>query len=252
MIGILGSMLLKNSSIISISITVVFAVFLFFSLGCFFSITRATILRQLQEARSGQKQKESELQLLKSQLSPHFLFNVLNSLYGLSLKRDDKVSTMILKLAGLLRYSLYNTSNHFVPLRNELDCIENYIELERMRIGARLLLEVNMARENINDILIAPMILLVFVENAFKHSTNTNQKNIVIKISFRLVDDCMELIVKNNMSNDGKPTPPIGNSSGIGLSITKKRLELLYGQHYSLETFCEDDFYETNLKIKSK
>ena len=108
-----------------------------------------------------QEQKDSELQLLKSQLSPHFLFNVLNSLYGLSLKRDDRVSPMILKLSGLLRYSLYETSNHFVPLQSELDCIENYIELEKIRIGERLSLEVSLSREKINNVLIAPMLFLV-------------------------------------------------------------------------------------------
>ncbi len=250
--GILGSMLLTNNSVIAISITVLFAVVLFFSLGSFFSITRTTILRQLNEARIAQEQKEGELRLLKSQLSPHFLFNVLNSLYGLSLKRDDKVPYMILKLSGLLRYSLYDTGNHFVSLQSELDCIEDYIELEKMRIGARLLLDVNLSREKINDVLIAPMLLMVFVENAFKHSTNTKQRDVVIKIDFRLVDDWIALIVKNNMPGEEKQTAPMNNSFGIGLSVTKKRLELLYQNKYSLETSGENGFYETNLKIKVK
>jgi LytS/YehU family sensor histidine kinase len=250
--GIMGSMFLTNNSIIAISFTVLFAVILFFSLGCFFSITRTTILRQLKEARIAREQKESELRLLKSQLSPHFLFNVLNNLYGLSLKRDEKVSPMILKLSGLLRYSLYDTSNNFVPLQNELDCIENYIELEKMRIGARLSLEVNLAREKINNILIAPMLFMVFVENAFKHSTDTRQRNVLIKIDFRLIDDWMELVVKNNMPGNVKPTAYINNSSGIGLSVTKKRLELLYPNRYSLEICSEAGFYEINLKIKPK
>ncbi len=249
--GILGSMLLTNNSIIAISITVLFAVALFFSLGTFFSITRTTILRQLREAQIAQEQKESELQLLKSQLSPHFLFNVLNSLYGLSLKHDDKVSPMILKLSGLLRYSLYDTSNHFVPLQSELDCIENYIELEKIRIGARLTLEVNLSREKINDVFIAPMLLMVFVENAFKHSTFTKQRNAVININFRLVDDWIELVVKNNKSSDMELMNHINDSSGIGLSVTKRRLELLYKNKYSIKISSEEGFYQINLKIKA-
>jgi len=251
-IGILGSVLLTNNSVVAISITVLFAVVLFFSLGSFFSITRTTILRQLNEAQIAQEQKDSELRLLKSQLSPHFLFNVLNSLYGLSLKRDDKVPYMILKLSRLLRYSLYDTSHHFVSLQSELDCIEDYIELEKMRIGARLLIEVNLSREKINDVLIAPMLLLVFVENAFKHSTNTKQRDVVIKIDFGLVDGWMQLVVKNNMSSDIMPTSPMNNSSGIGLSVTTKRLELLYQSKYSLKTSRKNGLYEINLKIKVK
>ena len=250
--GILGSILLTNNSIVAIVITVLFAVVLFFSLGSFFSITRATILRQLNEARIAQEHKESELQLLKSQLSPHFLFNVLNNLYGLSLKRDDKISPMILKLSGMLRYSLYETNNHFVPLQSELECIENYIELEKMRIGDRILLEINLLKENIENVLIAPMLLMVFVENAFKHSTDTKQKNVVIKINFRLIDDWIELVVKNNTPNDREPIAHIFKSSGMGLSVTKKRLELLYKNKYFLETSCKKDFYEIYLKIKVK
>jgi len=189
---------------------------------------------------------------LKSQLSPHFLFNVLNSLYGLSLKRDDRVSPMILKLSDLLRYSLYETSNHFVPLQSELDCIENYIELEKTRIGGRLSLEVSLSREKINNVLIAPMLLIVFVENAFKHSTYTKQREVAIKINFRLVDDWVELVVKNNMPGDTEQMTHINNSFGIGLSVTKKRLELLYTNKYSMKISSEEGFYQINLKIKVK
>jgi sensor histidine kinase YesM len=250
LIGILGSMLLTNNSVVAISITVLFAVVLFFSLGSFFSITRTTILRQLNEAWIAEKQKDSELRLLKSQLTPHFLFNVLNSLYGLSLKRDDKVPYLILKLSGLLRYSLYDTNRHFVSLQSELDYIEDYMELEKMRIGAKLLLEVNLSREKLDDVLIAPMLLMVFVENAFKYSTHTKQRDVVIKVDFRLVDDWMELVVKNNMPSDIIATSSMNNSSGIGLSVTKKRLELLYQNKYSLKTSTENGLYEINLKIK--
>lgn len=250
-IGVLGSMLLTNNSTTAILFTVLFVVVLFFSLGLFFSITRTTILRQLQEAQIMQEQKESELQLLKSQLSPHFLFNVLNNLYGLSLKHDEKVSSMLLKLSSLLRYSLYDTNKNFVPLQNELSCIENYIELEKMRIGERLLLDINILKQNIDEVVIAPMLLMVFVENAFKHSKNTYHKNVKIKIHFQFVDDLIELVVKNNISDEAKTQTDIDNS-GIGLSVTKKRLELLYRDKYSLQTSSEEGFYEIILKIKAK
>jgi LytS/YehU family sensor histidine kinase len=93
---------------------------------------------------------------------------------------------------------------------------------------------------------------MVFVENAFKHSTNTKQRDVVIKIDFGLVDGWMELVVKNNISSDLMPTSPMNNSSGIGLSVTTKRLELLYHNKYTLKTSRKDGLYEINLKIKVK
>ena len=250
--GILGLAALTNKSILAISLTVLFFVVLFFLLGSFLSITKTTISRQLNEASIAQQQKESELQLLKSQLSPHFLFNVLNNLYGLSLKRDDKVPGMILKLSSLLRYSLYDTVNHFVSLQNELSCIEDYVGLEKIRIGARLSLQMNLSKENIEGVFIAPMLLLVFVENAFKHSVDSKRKNVEIEINFRMVDEWVELSVKNTKPDDAKPAGGMNNSSGIGLSVTKKRLELLYSNKYSLHTSVEDCYYKTILKIKTR
>lgn len=249
--GIGGSLLLTNNGMTAIVLTVLFVVVLFFSLGVFFSITRSTILRQLYDAQIMQAQKESELQLLKSQLSPHFLFNVLNNLYGLSLKKGDKVSPMLLKLSGLLRYSLYDTNKTFVPLPDELNCIENYIELEKMRIGERLLLDINISKQNIEEAVIPPMLLMTFIENAFKHSKDTSHKNIIINIRFQLVNDLIELAIKNNMSDEAKTVTSIEHS-GIGLSVTKKRLDLLYGNKYSLHAFSANGFYTTYLKIKTK
>jgi LytS/YehU family sensor histidine kinase len=249
--GIFGSFLLTNNSMTAIIITVLFVVVLFFSLGVFFSITRTTILRQLHEERIMKQQKESELQLLKSQLSPHFLFNVLNNLYGLSLTHADKVSPMLLKLSGLLRYSLYDTNKTFVPLGDELTNIENYIELEKMRIGERLLLEINISKENIDGALIPPMLLMTFIENAFKHSKNTTHENVFIKIHFQHIDGLIELEIKNNLP-DKKNMIAKTDHSGIGLDVTKKRLDLLYADKYFLQTFTEDGFYNICLKIKTQ
>ena len=251
-IGLLGSFLLTHNNILAILLTVSFAVLLFFSLGSFFSITRTSILRQLNETFILKEQKDSELRLLKSQLSPHFLFNVLNNLYGLSLKQDEKLPQMILKLSGLLRYSIYDTGNHFVPLRSEIESIENYIELEKMRMGSRLQLKSNLQKEMIDDILISPMILMVFIENAFKHSSDTNHKNVDIKIGFRVIDKKVELRVKNKVSPNKKTINSNIPSTGMGLSITKKRLELLYSKKHSLEIKDCPNFYEIDLKIDTK
>lgn len=249
--GISGSLFLSTNSMTAIVITVVFVVVLFFSLGVFFSITRTTILKQLHEERIMNQQKESELRLLKSQLSPHFLFNVLNNLYGLSLRKGHVVSPMLLKLSGLLRYTLYETNKTFVPLADELNCIENYIELEKMRIGERLILTVQISKQNINEVVIPPMLLLTFVENAFKHSKDTSNKNVFIDIHFQFGDGLLELVIKNNMPDEVK-TITKADHPGIGLDVTKKRLDLLYADRYFLETFMKDGFYNICLKIKTK
>jgi LytS/YehU family sensor histidine kinase len=138
-----------------------------------------------------------------------------------------------------------------VPLPDELSCIENYIELEKMRIGDRLLLDVNISKQNIDEAVIPPMLLMTFIENAFKHSKDTSHKNVSINIHFQLVDGLIELIIKNNMSDEAKTLTNIDHP-GIGLSVTKKRLDLLYGDKYSLQTFIEERFYKICLKIKTK
>jgi len=158
---------------------------------------------------------------------------------------------MLLKLSGLLRYSLYDTHKTFVPLGDELTSIENYIELEKMRIGERLLLGINISKENIDGALIPPMLLMTFIENAFKHSKDTSNKNVIININFQLVDKLIELEIKNNMPDKEKIIGKTGHS-GIGLDVTKKRLDLLYADKYFLQTFTQDGFYNICLKIKTQ
>jgi LytS/YehU family sensor histidine kinase len=221
----------------------------FFLLGSFLSITRSTIIRLIREAAIARHQRESELKLLRSQLSPHFLFNVLNNLYGLSIKQDKKVPVLILKLSDLLRYSIYDTNREFVPLTNELDYIDNYIELERIRIGEKLILETNIQRTDTGDIKIAPMLLIVFIENAFKHSKNTLLQEIYIKIDLHIDDGKLIFVVRNSCSD--KPIEENDEEeSGIGLAVTLKRLELLYPGNYSLHKIQENGFYEVTLQLQ--
>jgi len=195
------------------------------------------------------QQRESELRLLRSQLSPHFLFNVLNDLYGLSLKQDKKVPGLILKLSDLLRYSIYDTNREFIPLTDELAYIANYIELERIRIGEKLILETNIQSTNISDIKIAPMLLIVFIENAFKHSKNTLLQEIYVKIDLHIDDGKLIFVVRNSCSD--KPIEEKSEKeSGIGLAVTLKRLELIYRGNYSLDKMQENGFYEVTLQLQ--
>jgi sensor histidine kinase YesM len=250
-IGSIGVKYFSNNLNLAIVITISGFVIIFFLLGILLSIGRTTILRQIREASINQQQRESELHLLRSQLSPHFLFNVLNSLYGLSLAEDKKVPGLLLKLSDLLRYSIYDTRQDFVPLANELAYIDNYIELEKIRIGDRLSFVSNIQKENIEDITIAPMLLIVFIENAFKHSKNSLLPEIQIETGLRIIDDKLIFTVKNSYV---EPTSEYISDEvpGIGLAVTLKRLELLYPGNYSLEKTKENDYYQVKLQLNIK
>jgi two-component system, LytTR family, sensor kinase len=229
-------------------ITISGLVIIFFLFGSLLSIGRATIIRQIKESQIAQQQRESELQLLRSQLSPHFLFNILNSLYGLSMAHDNKVPGLLLKLSDLLRYSIYYTQNEFVPLASELAYIDNYIELEKIRIGEKLSFISNIQKENIESIQIAPMLFIVFVENAFTHSKKSLLPTIQIEIGLRIIDDKLIFTVTNSYA-DATSEYRNNETPGIGLSLTIKRLELLYPGKYSLEKTSENGYYKVKLQL---
>lgn len=250
-LGILESGHFTRNQSIYMVIAIVFVIAGFFMLGTFLSVTRSTVLRQIHEANVVQQQQVSELKLLRSQLSPHFLFNILNNLYGLSIRQDQKVPGLILKLSDLLRYSIYDTNRDFAPLAAELNYIDNYIELERTRIGDKLNLEISIQKNYIEDIKIAPMILIVFVENAFKHSKNTLVNDIHIKMNLQIIGDTLLFEIKNNYS-DILPAMQSKDASGMGLTITKKRLGLLYPGSHSLETVVDKSYYMVKLQLKIK
>ena len=157
-------------------------------MGVFIKLIRASVQRQIQEARISAEQKQSELNLLQSQLSPHFLFNTLNNMYGISITQHERVPALLLKLSDLLRYSVYDTKKPFVSLKEELEYIYNYISFEKLRISDRLILQTDIEAITSPDITITPMVLIVFIENAFKHAKNTLNQKIYVGIGLKIVD----------------------------------------------------------------
>lgn len=249
-LSLFGILILRQfykTSNAGIIIAIVCIVTGFFIMGSFLSITRSSIIRQMKESAIAKHQKESELKLLRSQLSPHFLFNVLNNLYGLSTLQDKRVPGLILKLSDLLRHSVYDTNREYVPLAGELAYIENYIELERIRVGDKLVLKTDIQKTGIDGIQIAPMLLIVFVENAFKHSKNTLLPEIHINIVLHIENRKLIFVVRNSYSDN--PEEKKGDESGIGLAVTAKRLDLLYPGKYTLERKFENGFYEVTLQL---
>ncbi len=191
--------------------------------------------------------KESELQFLKSQINPHFLFNNLNNIYALSIENSPRTSEMILELSAFLRYMLYECKARYVPLTREIDQLNNFIHLSQMQIEGRGKVEIE-----IEDIRpgyqIAPLILMVFVENAFKHSSSSQTDQILIQIKIWMTeDDKLHFQCKNNYL-DQTNVPSL--SEGIGLENVKKRLQLIYPHAHKLTIQSSEGLYEVDLVIE--
>ncbi|WP_298498380.1 histidine kinase [uncultured Algibacter sp.] len=189
------------------------------------------------------KLKEQELNYLKMQIHPHFLFNTLNTMYGFALKKADETPEMILKLSNLLDYLLYQVDKPFVSLNDEVNHMNDYIELEKMRFNDTL--QIHFDTENITeDTKIAPMLLLPFVENSFKHGSLKNGiLHVVIKLSCKNKSVFFEI---ENTCNTSTVT-----EHGIGLENIKKRLDLLYKNLYTLNITNENGLFKVNLKLKT-
>lgn len=197
-----------------------------------------------QAAEKLEKEKlEAELKLLKSQINPHFLFNTLNSLYVLALNNSQRTPVMIHKLSELMSYMLYESNQAEVLLDQEVEYIRNYIALEKIRYGERVEISFNVYN-NQNELRIAPLLLLPFVENSFKHGVRNQLDNGWISIELDIVDD--EIVFKVENSKVAKPT---AKQAGIGLRNVMKRLDYLYPDTHSLAIFDEPDTYMVVLKI---
>lgn len=219
-------------------------------MGILLKFIRTSMQKELRDIRIQTEQKTMEFSLLQSQLSPHFLFNVLNNLYGISIEEHQRVPPLLLKLSALLRYSIYGAKKTFVPLKEELDYIQHYIEFEKIRISDRLHMEMNIEQAIDAGIKIAPLVLIVFVENAFKHARNSPDKKIFISISLRILDNIISFTTVNSY-HEGQATDSIQDeSSGLGLANTIKRLELLYGANYALKQAAENGQYTIELTLK--
>ncbi|WP_316930144.1 sensor histidine kinase [Neotamlana sedimentorum] len=195
-------------------------------------------------------QLETELLFLKTQISPHFFFNTLNNIYSLAVENSKKTPKIILKLSELMRYLLYDTGSKRQSLENEILCIQNYIDLERIRHNDEL--EVNMSISgDIQDKKIAPILLLTFIENAFKHGAKKNIGNVKINIDLTIKKDFLYFTISNPIPLKTVHEERFNRSSGIGLENVKKRLALGYNKSdYKLVIKNENDQFVVNLKIK--
>jgi hypothetical protein len=213
--------------------------------ACTFRLMR----KQLEEARRSkqlvEEKLQSELNFLRAQLNPHFLFNTLNNIYALARKQAKETPEVVMQLSKLLRYTLYECSEKYVPLEKEWRMIEDYVQLEKLRYGNRV--KVNMQKEVQQPAaLVAPLLMLPLVENAFKHGAGNNYH--FTEITLRLVQHNRDFhfTIKNNFEA-GSTTPAASN--GIGLQNVKRQLELLYPEH-SMQVSSQEGTFVAGIQMK--
>jgi sensor histidine kinase YesM len=196
-------------------------------------------------------QLETQLLFLRSQVSPHFFFNTLNNIYSLSLEGSKRTPKVILKLSELMRYLIYDTKNKRQDLKNEIICIQNYLELEKIRYSDNLEINMNIIGQ-IEGKVIAPILLLSFVENAFKHGANKSIDKIKIDIDFNVEGDFLNFKIVNQIPVRPKNKQIFKrNQGGIGLSNVKKRLKLGYKKDdYKMSINSSNNLFTVKLKIK--
>ena len=202
---------------------------------------------QLRE-RIDQQRTEAELALLKAQINPHFFFNTLNNIYSLTLIDGERARTALHRLSRMMRYVLYDTAVGHAPLSQEVAFIQDYINLMQLRLTDRVQV-VFEHPEPLHEVLIAPMILLPFVENAFKHGVAATQAS-RIYISLRQPTPAtLDIDVRNSLI--ASPGTDLAGSNGIGLTNTRRRLDLLYPSHYSLQVNekTPDNEFEVRLQL---
>jgi len=188
---------------------------------------------------------ESKLQFLNSQINPHFLFNNLNNLYAFALENSPKTPEIILQLSSILRYMLYDCRDKTVLLSKELDNLNDYVKLSELQLGdeGRVTFDVD---GELGNLRIAPLIFMVFVENAFKHSAASQLSDIQINISVKISNNILSFYCENNYSDQ---TNTDNLSKGIGLKNLKGRLELIYPDRYKLNIEKKKNWYKVFLEI---
>lgn len=193
------------------------------------------------------KLKEAELKLLKAQIHPHFLFNTLNNLYGLTLEKSDEAPQLVLRLSEILDYILYRCNEKKVLLADEINNLKNYLEIEKVRYSGKLKLEQDFP-QNPGTLKIAPLIFIPLFENAFKHGVSKSPGDAFVNVNLNLNGKTLVCHIENTKSGEEKIRK--GNSNGIGLKNVKKRLELVYPEKYILNIENKPDSFLVNLTLE--
>jgi LytS/YehU family sensor histidine kinase len=193
-----------------------------------------------------QKQSETELLALKTNIHPHFLFNNLNSLYALARKKSDETPKYILQLSDLMRYMIYESNDQYVALEKEISYITNYLELQKLRCKNKTRIQYLIEGE-MNAHKMAPFLMIPFIENSFKHGGLNQLERDVIDLKIRIDGDQLEMNLRNSIPQQSrKEIDPIG---GFGIENVISRLESLYPNKHELHLSKQEDEFTVALKI---
>ncbi|MEM1216402.1 MAG: histidine kinase [Bacteroidota bacterium] len=204
--------------------------------------------KQRENAQLNEQKRANELQALQNQMNPHFLFNTLNNLYALAVKKSERVPEVIAKLSEILDYMLYRCRERFVPLAKEIELINNYLELERIRYGQRV--DINFQHQTEAGARIAPLLLLHFVENAFKHGVSQALATSTINIHLRTTAE-QTLLFRIENSIPPHRSPQQSTRTGIGLDNIKRQLKLLYPDQFQLDIQRTPDHFTVHLNLRT-
>ena len=188
---------------------------------------------------------QTELRYLKAQMNPHFLFNSINTIYFQIDKKNSEARASLQKFAELLRYQLYECNEDTISIEKEIEYLKSYIDLQRLRKNSNHSINFN-AGEDVKGFALAPLLLLPFVENAFKHLSNFDDQPNLVNVNLDRQNGHFEFKVSNSKNN----TETLKNHNGIGLKNVQRRLELLYANRYSLAIDNNDQYYFVTLKIQ--
>lgn len=202
------------------------------------------IFKQIKSILRLKNEKEkTELLHLKSQVNPHFFFNTLNNLYGI-MEKNSKEREMVLKLSDMMRYSIYEGEKDWVTLKNELDYLKNYIELQEIRYHKKSDIQFNHNIEN-PDARVMPLLFIILLENAFKHGLENLEKNAYIHIGLVESKNEVQFVIENNFE-----LQKTSNQEGIGLKNLKRRLALVYPKKHTLSFDVNINIYKVILTLK--
>ncbi|MBC6491681.1 sensor histidine kinase [Flavihumibacter stibioxidans] len=247
-IGWINSIWLRDSDHFSMRIHILVTFFIFIFTLATSTAIRMGIDRIRADKLADEKENENlktELSLLRSQVSPHFMFNVLNNMVALARKKSDLLEPSLIKLSSLMRYMLYDVEGEKVSLEKEIEYLESYIDLQKQRISKNIFIHSDFSDVD-RSYEIEPMLLIPFVENAFKHGTGLVE-NAGIDIVLSAKNNRLQFNVRNRYSEESFEIKD--KTSGIGLANVKRRLNLLYGKNHSLDVDKKDGWFTVTLNI---
>jgi two-component system LytT family sensor kinase len=202
-------------------------------------------LTEQRAARAETDKATAELSFLKAQINPHFLFNTLNNIYTLAVTHDESAADSIMKLSNIMRYVTDEVTTDFVPLQSEVDCISDYIELQRIRMNDRTPVNFTV-RGDMQHKTIPPLILMTFIENVFKYGISKQEPSI-IDINIDVAESAVSFFCQNRIFIRNSDTQRMG----IGIKNTKQRLDHLYSGRHLLYITNDDEFYTVQLVLQS-